>query len=252
MHATLPPPPTTLLGVWAHPDDEAYLSAGLMARTVRAGGRVVVVTATAGEAGTDDPRTWPPDRLGAARLAELRRSLAVLGVHEVHHLGLPDGRCAEFDATDAIASIVGAVRPEVIVTFGPDGLTGHADHRAVSRWATAARDRASAGTDLWYATVTPEFHRRWAGPNAAARFFYPGQPDRPATPVAELVHHGRLPDELVDLKVVALAAHATQTAAVIERVGLSTYREWWREECFRAADGVAVERSGRPRDQAAA
>src|SRR5690606_32498893 len=49
----------TLLGLWAHPDDEAYLSAGLMYHFVRRGDRVVVVTATAGERGTADPRTWP-------------------------------------------------------------------------------------------------------------------------------------------------------------------------------------------------
>ena len=53
----------TILGVWAHPDDEAYLSGGLMAMARDAGARVVCVTATRGELGTPDPRTWPPDQL---------------------------------------------------------------------------------------------------------------------------------------------------------------------------------------------
>src|SRR4051794_33047690 len=66
----------TLLGVWAHPDDEAYLSAGLMAEFRRRGDRVVVVTATLGEHGTADPETWPPARLAAQRHRELRNSLA--------------------------------------------------------------------------------------------------------------------------------------------------------------------------------
>ena len=57
----------TLLGVWAHPDDEAYCSSGLMARVRDAGGRVVVVTATRGEQGTDDPVAWPPEVLGPLR-----------------------------------------------------------------------------------------------------------------------------------------------------------------------------------------
>ena len=48
----------TLLGVWAHPDDEAYLSSALMAAVRRSGARVVVVTATRGENGTDDPLRW--------------------------------------------------------------------------------------------------------------------------------------------------------------------------------------------------
>src|SRR3954463_8054481 len=76
----------TLLGVWAHPDDEAYLSAGLMAAFRRRGDRVVVVTATLGELGTSDPDTWPPLQLAARRHAELRNSLAALDVDEFHLL----------------------------------------------------------------------------------------------------------------------------------------------------------------------
>ena len=57
----------TILSIWAHPDDETYLAGGLMAAAADAGQRVVCVSATAGEQGTSDPRTWPPERLGAAR-----------------------------------------------------------------------------------------------------------------------------------------------------------------------------------------
>src|SRR3954463_15396505 len=59
-----------VLGIWAHPDDEAFLSAGLMAAVRDAGNRVVCVTATSGELGTDDPIRWPPHRLGAVRRHE--------------------------------------------------------------------------------------------------------------------------------------------------------------------------------------
>lgn len=226
----------TLLGVWAHPDDEAYLSAGLMAQFVRAGGRVVVVTATRGEAGTADPARWPPCQLAARRERELRRSLATLGVDEVHLLGLPDGGCARTDATGRIAALIEATHPDVIVTFGPDGLTGHSDHRAVSRWVTDARAAARPHADLWYATVTPEFHECWTAVNETANFFYPDQPDTPSTPAHEHVHHTALPDDLLDLKVASLAAHATQTAHLIERLGERTYREWWRTESFVRAE----------------
>ena len=84
----------TVLGIWAHPDDEAFLSAGLMAAARDAGNRVVCVTATLGERGTDDPSRWPPHRLGAVRGHELRASLAALDVTEHHLLGLTDGTCA--------------------------------------------------------------------------------------------------------------------------------------------------------------
>src|SRR3954464_8854156 len=84
----------TVLGIWAHPDDEAFLSAGLMAAARDAGNRVVCVTATMGERGTDDPVRWPPDRLPRDGAGELSASLDVLGVREHHYLGLVDGTCA--------------------------------------------------------------------------------------------------------------------------------------------------------------
>jgi LmbE family N-acetylglucosaminyl deacetylase len=87
------PLPQRLLGVWAHPDDEAYLSAGLMARVVEAGGQVTVLTATRGEQGTSDPEQAGTDAFGHQRARELAASLAVLGVHDVRFLGLPDGGC---------------------------------------------------------------------------------------------------------------------------------------------------------------
>ena len=100
----------TLLGLWAHPDDEAYLSAGLMHEYVRNGDRVVVVTATAGELGTADPVAWPPDRLTAHRKRELTASLAELGVSEHYVLDYPDGGCADLDGSDAFAALTKAGR----------------------------------------------------------------------------------------------------------------------------------------------
>ena len=72
----------TILGVWAHPDDEAYLTAGIMARAVRNGSRVVCVTATRGEGGSMDEEKWPPEKIGEVRTKELERSLEILGVKE--------------------------------------------------------------------------------------------------------------------------------------------------------------------------
>ena len=91
----------TVLGIWAHPDDEAYLSGGLMALASDLGSRVVCVTATRGELGTPDPETWPPQRLAAERSVELVRCLEVLGVSEHHWLGYRDGRCADVPVPDA-------------------------------------------------------------------------------------------------------------------------------------------------------
>jgi LmbE family N-acetylglucosaminyl deacetylase len=225
----------TFLGVWAHPDDEAYTSAGLMAEFRRRGDRVVVVTATLGERGTSDPEAWPPHRLAPLRHAELRNSLAALAVDELHVLGYSDGTCATRDGTDVVARCIADVRADLIVTFGPDGMTGHPDHRAVSSWATDAWRATGSSADLWYATLTPEFHRRWDATNRRVGL-WADQPAPPCTEPADLARSTTLSDQLLDLKIEALHAHASQTHGLIQLVGAETYREWWRTESFRRAD----------------
>ena len=78
--------PLRLLGVWAHPDDEAYLSAGLMARVVEAGGEVTVLTATLGELGfpEDDPRSL--QERAEFRENEMRAAMGEIGVEDVRFL----------------------------------------------------------------------------------------------------------------------------------------------------------------------
>jgi LmbE family N-acetylglucosaminyl deacetylase len=224
----------TVLGVWAHPDDEVYLSGGLMAAARDHGQRVVCVTATLGEHGTPDPRHWPPARLGRVRAAELRASLAVLGVTEHHQLGLPDGGCADqpFDTVvDRLVSIIDDIRPDTILTFGPDGFTGHSDHRTVSAWATAAHAHAGTDARLLYATTTAELIDRWGHVyDRLDVFLTDGVPVR--TPSADLAVRLELDDELSDRKLVALRAQATQTAAVVALLGADTMRDWCAVESF--------------------
>lgn len=224
----------TLLGVWAHPDDEAYLSAGLMAEFRRRGHRVVLVTATLGEHGTNDPRTWPPARLAAFRHSELRSSLAVVGVDELRLLGYEDGRCQQHDGTEAIAAHIADVEPDLIVTFGPDGMTGHPDHRAVSRWTTRAWAATRPSAALWYATVSSDFHRTWGHINDQIGL-WADQPDPPCDDPSDLAHNVTLDDDLLDVKIAALRAHDSQTSGLIELLGHATFREWWRTESFRSA-----------------
>jgi LmbE family N-acetylglucosaminyl deacetylase len=225
----------TVLGVWAHPDDEAYLSAGLMAAARDAGQRVVVVTATAGELGTDDA-----DQLGTAELAQRRRreladSLAALGVREHRFLGLADGACAEVPL-EAGADLIGAhlddVRPDTIVTFGPEGMTGHPDHRAVHRWVTEAWRRAGSPGRLLYATVTPAFHDRWGHVNAALDLW---QGPAPCTPPEQLALALDC-SPMLDRKLAALRAHASQVGPILDRIGLDDFRGWWATESFVAAE----------------
>ncbi|HEX4688719.1 MAG TPA: PIG-L family deacetylase [Nocardioides sp.] len=227
-----------LLGVWAHPDDEAYLSAGLMAQARGAGRRVVVVTATRGEHGTDDPRSWPADRLAHLREAELAESLRVVGVDEHVWLGYADGGLARAERRLAVSSlqrVIENVAPGTIVTFGPDGMTGHDDHRTISSWVTEAWRRSGRRAALWYATLTPEFHAAWGPLNDRVGLWCEGtQP--PVTPRRHLVAEVVCTGTLGDLKHRALRAHASQTRPLEELVGAETYRRWWSTESFVAAE----------------
>jgi flavin-dependent dehydrogenase len=228
--------PKRLLGVWAHPDDEAYLSAGLMARVVDHGGSVTVVTATRGENGTDDPSRFGTEAFAALRWRELTASVAELGVTDVRYLGLADGEChlADDDVmTRRILEVIEETRPEAVITFGPDGITGHPDHRAVSRWTTAAWNRSDRAADLLYAAMTEEFmdrndelHRR------LGLFAEYGAPPQPLPRSAVALGCTLNPDEL-ERKRTALARHASQTTALATAVGEDAYHHWWRDETFR-------------------
>jgi LmbE family N-acetylglucosaminyl deacetylase len=227
-----------VLGIWAHPDDEAFLSAGLMAGARDAGNRVVCVTATLGERGTSDPGAWPPERLRAIRERELRASLAALDVTEHHVLGLDDGILAtqpEDVVTRRLADIVDAVAPDTIVTFGPDGMTGHEDHQTVSGWATAAHRAAAPKARLLYATTTEEFVRAWEPFRQQLDIFLAaGLPLR--TPTADLAVALRLEPAAIDRKIVALRAQSSQTTDLFAVLGEERVRQWWSTETFVAAD----------------
>lgn len=229
--------PRRLLGVWAHPDDEAYLSAGLMARVIESGGTVTVFTATRGEKGTDHPDLYDTDDFGVSRALELRRSLGVLGVNDVRFMGLRDGECDVADdeaAVDAISQVIDDVRPEAIVTFGPDGITHHADHRAVSRWTTEAWRRSGDG-ELLYAAMTHDyvaFHRELHDAIGAFNELPDGRPISVGRSCIEL--ECALTEPELDRKRAALAEHESQTAGLAAFMGEDTYRTWWRDERFRA------------------
>jgi LmbE family N-acetylglucosaminyl deacetylase len=225
----------TILGVWAHPDDETYLSAGLMARAVRAGSRVVCVTATRGEGGSTDEERWPSAEMGRVRTAELERSLEILGVGEHHWLDLPDIDMATplpEAGYEAVRSLVAEVRPDTILTFGPDGMTGHEAHKSVSAWATRAlAEVGRPGARVLYATTTPEWVAAFLPVWAPFDVFLPGTP--PITPREELEVWFELPEDLLALKVRAILAHESQVEAIFRAVGEEV---WWRQmslEAFR-------------------
>ncbi len=137
----------TILAIWAHPDDESFCAGGLLAAAVQNGQTVVCVTATKGEAGVQDAKRWPPAQLGDIRAHELQQALNALGVAHHYWLDCQDGRCQQADKTQImqqLTQLINRYQPQTILTFGPDGLTGHPDHQCVSEWVTDV----TKGTDI--------------------------------------------------------------------------------------------------------
>ena len=227
----------SILGIWGHPDDEAYLSAGLMARAVDAGHRVVCVTATRGEAGfpADDPRSV--DERKAVREAELGNCLAVLGVLEHRYLGFPDGGCGavpDEEAAAAIAAVINEVRPDTVLTFGPDGGTGHQDHIAACRWATMAFDRAApAGSRLLYSTKIRQWEDRFLAGVDRSTIMMLDDLEAETVDPSELAVWYACDEPMLVRKVAALRSQVSQIEPLVELVGLEFFSELVREEFYR-------------------
>jgi LmbE family N-acetylglucosaminyl deacetylase len=223
----------TVLSIWAHPDDETYLAAGLMARAVRDGSRVVCVTATRGEGGSMDEEVWPPESMAEVRTGEMERSLEILGITEHHWLDLPDidmDTPLPDEGYERVRGLVSEVRPDTVLTFGPDGMTGHEAHKSVHRWSTdALLEAGKPGSSALYATVTPEWAQVYLPLWEPFEVFRPGTPD--LTPREELAIAFDLPPDLLKIKVDAILAHESQVQGIFEAVGEEA---WWREMSFEA------------------
>lgn len=227
----------TVLAVWAHPDDESLLAGGLLAEVTRRGGRVVTVCATAGEHGTDDPVVDPPVALAARRVTELDAALAALGAEPAIHLGYEDGGCclvSEHLAAHLIGRVLDRVAPDVILTFGPDGVTGHPDHLAVGRWVRrAVADRGdriplvtTVAASAWPADGIDRLH--------SIEAFWPGFPKLIAP---DLVVH--LDDELLDRKIAAIGCHGSQMGPVHDALGAERLARVAGIEGYAAANPAA-------------
>ncbi len=163
--------PLRLMAVLAHPDDESLGFGGTLAKYAAEGVEVSLVMATRGERGWHgDPVANPgPAELGRIREGELRAAASVLDVRELVFLDELDGQLDRADSTKVVARLAGEIRrlrPDVVVTFGPDGAYGHPDHIAISALTTSA---IVCATDPAYVApgeaeqhrVSKLYHRAW-------------------------------------------------------------------------------------------
>ena len=223
----------TILGIWAHPDDEVFTSGGLMADAVANGDRVVCLHLTRGEAGLYHRDSYPADVVSAVRSRELANSLACIGVTEQHFLDYSDGRLSLATPDDVIVRLhdfLVEVDPDVVITFGPDGFTGHPDHRSLSTWVTAAvRVWNKPRARVLHATVPDNWKAAVVARLEEFDFFWPGYP--------ESIGRGdvsrRLDGKVLNAKIAALRAHSSQMEPLFECYGEDFIRSIVSTEVFR-------------------
>lgn len=176
------PAARTVLFVYAHPDDESFGNAGTILRYVQAGVAVHYVCATRGESGHVAPELLNGYAdLGALRTVEQQRAAEALGLAAVHFLNYRDSGMAGspdnanpnaliqqplVQVAGKIAALIRALRPQVVVTFGPYGGYGHPDHMHIHKAAHAAFE--SAGNPTLY----PEQVQAGLKPWKAERLYY--------------------------------------------------------------------------------
>lgn len=208
----------TIMFVGAHPDDETFLCGGILAAARQAGQRVVCITATHGEAGIQNEAKWPAATIAQVRTKELEAALQAIGVDEHHWLAYKDGGCEaanKDEAVQAIASLMAGCRPDTILTFGPDGLTGHPDHQAVSRWTKEAAKAARSEAKLFYKVEAEELYEPYLQPmdKAADVYFMTEKP--PLKPLADCDICFELSSGLWQRKLKALQAMPSQTEGLL-------------------------------------
>jgi LmbE family N-acetylglucosaminyl deacetylase len=129
--------------IYAHPDDETFLSACLIRQLADEGEAPVLLLATKGDAGkkNGDVSHLTNEQLAAVRVEEMAQAAQILGLAAVEHLGYPDGKLREVEPSGFIDALVGFINRfqlEAIFTFPEDGGNFHPDHIAISQMATAA------------------------------------------------------------------------------------------------------------------
>ena len=228
----------TLLGVFAHPDDEQGLS-GVFTRAVEQGAKAYILCATRGQAGQiSDPALATPENLGEVREQELRNALSVLGWEPPIFLDYYDGKLNQLpdgELADAVLRVIRELKPQVVVTFESTGGYGHVDHIAIHHATNAAVEHAddmSYRPDLGPAHEVDKLYY-FAFPRSAMRKFIEAMGDEAdiggdqrTIPLEEM----GIPDELIstvidvrdyrELGYRALSQHRTQfNIEELERFG---------------------------------
>ncbi len=215
----MPQPLRRVLCVFAHPDDESFGPGGTIALWAKQGAEIHLLSATRGEAG-NGPN---PKETARIRSEELNKSGKILGIKKIEFLGFEDGKIGNNDLSKLEAVITEKMkffRPDTLLTFNLNGVSGHLDHMAVASATTQSFRKTKIAKNLYYFTV----------PNAISCLntnyfiYFPEGPD--PGEMHEIIDVS----SVWDVRLSAMEQHQSQAKDVKEiREELES---WEQKECF--------------------
>ena len=208
----------TLVAVWAHADDEGPVGP-ILARYAREGVQVYMIIATDGAQGTANASIPAGPAIAKLRVEEARCATQALGIHPPILLGFPDGALGNYVAdpsilyrlTQRLHDELRRLRPDVLITWGPDGGYGHPDHRLISSIVTQLARAGAPGVPqrVFYGSIPAEGIRAMNPARGEPPFLIPQasllsvrvaftERDFEAARRSMACHKSQFPDEAVD------------------------------------------------------
>ncbi len=215
---------STVLGVFAHPDDEAFFTGGTIA-TLAQDHDVYTICITNGDAGENSLDKSDSEQLSLEeiRKAELLEAAKILGIKKTFFLGYKDGTLSNnlyHEIAGKIKNLVDDLKPEILITFEPRGVTGHIDHVATSMITSYVFERAKSVKELWYFCYTEEQRKK------VKEYFIYWPPGYGESEISKKIDI----ESIWETKVRAMHAHASQRHDV-DRI-LSRFENLPKEENF--------------------
>jgi len=190
----------TIVGIFAHPDDEAFFTGGTIA-TLSKDYDIYTICVTNGEAGLNS--SSKKGDMATIRREELLDAGQILGVHETFFLGYKDGALSNnfyHEIADKIKKILEKLKPEILITFEMRGVSGHLDHIATSLISSYVFIKTPFVKEIWYVCSTEQMRESIKGYYI---YWPPGYKKSEITKVVDI-------EPVWETKVAAMHKHASQ------------------------------------------
>lgn len=212
-------PPRRVLCVFAHPDDESFGPGGTIALWASQGAQIYLLCATRGESG-NGPH---PKETARIRSQELLQSAKILGIKNVEFLEFEDGKIGNNDLSkleQIITEKIKSFRPDTVLTFNLNGVSGHLDHMAVASATTQSFKKTKIAKKIYYFTIPKAISR------VVKNYFVYFPEGLDPNQMSEIIDV----NSVWKTRLMAMNQHESQSGD-IKKIKLM-FRFWKKSECF--------------------